>query len=89
MDAPALATILTAEQLATVDLFDRLQLEQVIAICRRCRSLSEAGRTLFNRSRAQRSSTNDADRLRKYLARFELNWDAVKFSAPIPSGNEI
>ena len=79
--APALATILTAEQLAAVDVFDRLQLEQVIAICRRCRSLSEAGRTLFNRSRAQRSSTNDADRLRKYLARFELNWDTIVHSA--------
>jgi transcriptional regulatory protein RtcR len=79
--APALATILTAEQLAAVDVFDRLQLEQVIAICRRCRSLSEAGRTLFNRSRAQRSSTNDADRLRKYLARFELNWDSIVHSA--------
>lgn len=86
--APALGSLLTAEQLSAIDLFDRLQLEQVIAVCRLCRTLSEAGRTLFNSSRAQKASTNDADRLRKYLARFELNWDVVKFDARPPSGNE-
>jgi transcriptional regulatory protein RtcR len=60
-----------------IDLFDRLQLAQVIEVCRRCRSVSEAGRQLFAASRAKRASTNDADRLRKYLARFGLAWDAV------------
>lgn len=35
---------------------------------------SEAGRILFAKSRQLRKSTNDADRLRKYLARFKLNW---------------
>lgn len=34
--------------------------------------LSEAGRALFSASRARRTSANDADRLRKYLARFGL-----------------
>jgi transcriptional regulatory protein RtcR len=29
-------------------------------------------------SRAQRSSINDADRLRKYLARFDLDWECVR-----------
>jgi transcriptional regulatory protein RtcR len=72
-----LESLLTVEQLAAIDLFDRVQLEQVITICRRCRTLSEAGRALFNRSRAQRASTNDADRLRKYLARFELSLDSI------------
>lgn len=57
-----------------IDLFDRLQLEQVIAICRQSASLSEAGRRLFAVSRQQKTSSNDADRLRKYLARFGLDW---------------
>ena len=75
--APELANLLSAEQLSAIDLFDRLQLENVITVCRRCRTLSEAGRTLFNSSRARKASFNDADRLRKYLARFDLSWDAI------------
>jgi hypothetical protein len=36
-----------------------------------------AGRALFAASRLRRSSANDADRLRKYLARFGLDWTSV------------
>ncbi len=60
-----------------MDLFDRIQLEAVVLICRQARSLSDAGRKLFDRSRTQRSVVNDADRLRKYLQKFGLSWDAV------------
>lgn len=69
-----LAAVLTPDALAELDPFDRVQLAEVVRICRRCRSQSEAGRTLFAASRDRRSSTNDADRLRKYLARFELTF---------------
>ena len=61
-----------------VDPFDRVQLEAVVRVCRRAKSLSAAGRELFAASRALRSSTNDADRLRKYLARFGLDWAAIR-----------
>lgn len=61
-----------------LDRFDAVQLADVLAVCRASRSLSEAGRALFAASRASRSSVNDADRLRKYLARFRLNWDRVR-----------
>ncbi|TDB27521.1 hypothetical protein ATCM_07525 [Stenotrophomonas sp. ATCM1_4] len=37
-----------------------------------------AGRELFAVSRTQRASTNDADRLRKYLAKFGLDWEQVR-----------
>ena len=57
---------------AELDRFDRVQLEDVLAVCAQSRSLSEAGRKLFAESRKRRRSTNDADRLRKYLARFGL-----------------
>ena len=60
------------------DLFDLQQLENVLAICRQSKSMAEAGRALFNVSRNSRSTPNDSDRLRKYLARFGLTWaDAV------------
>lgn len=61
-----------------LDPFDRVQLAHVVKICRASRSLSEAGRSLFSASRQKRSTSNDADRLRKYLARFELAWDALR-----------
>ena len=73
----ALEGLLSDEQLAAIDCFDRLQLQSVIEVCRSSRSLSEAGRTLFDKSRAQRAVVNDADRLRKYLQKFGLSWDAV------------
>ena len=75
--ADILSEILSDEQIAELDLFDRIQLAETIRICRASRSLSEAGRTLFNASRARRTSSNDADRLRKYLGRFELDWSVV------------
>jgi transcriptional regulatory protein RtcR len=70
----AVDTILSAEMLEAIDPFDRVQLAEVVRVCRRSRSLSEAGRTLFSASRARRASTNDADRLRKYLERYGLKW---------------
>ncbi len=73
---PALA-LLGEKRAAALDLFDRLQLEAVLAATRHCRSLSAAGRLLFAASRATRSNPNDADRLRKYLARHGLTWDDV------------
>jgi transcriptional regulatory protein RtcR len=69
-----LLALLSPGQLAEIDPFDRVQLVYVVAICRRSRSLSDAGRTLFAASRERRASANDADRLRKYLQRFDLDW---------------
>lgn len=66
--------LLSAEALMAVDPFDRVQLAYVIETCRTSGSLSDAGRKLFAASRTKRASTNDADRLRKYLARFGLAW---------------
>ncbi|NER63642.1 AAA family ATPase [Pseudomonas sp. MAFF212427] len=62
----------------TLDLFDRLQLEAVLRVCRDARSLSDAGRQLFAVSRQEKEKPNDADRLRKYLARFDLDWNQLR-----------
>lgn len=72
-----LGTVLTADAIDRIDPFDRAQLSHVITVCQRSPSLSAAGRELFAVSRRKRKSTNDADRLRKYLARFSLGWDDI------------
>ena len=73
-----LVEVLGADGTAALDRFDRVQLADVVRVCRQSRTLSEAGRTLFAVSRTRRTSTNDADRLRKYLAKFGLRWDEVQ-----------
>lgn len=69
--------LLSSAALEELDPFDRVQLRETVRVCRASRSLSEAGRTLFSVSRRRRTSANDADRLRKYLQRFGLDWQAV------------
>jgi transcriptional regulatory protein RtcR len=74
----ALDGLLPARDLAALDPFDRVQLEAVVAACKSAASLSEAGRALFAKSRLTKKSQNDADRLRKYLVRFGLEWSALR-----------
>ena len=69
--------VLSPQQIAALDLFDRLQLQAVLEVCRRSGSLADAGRKLFAATRSRRSSVNDSDRLRKFLARFDLDWRRV------------
>ena len=61
----------------TLDPFDRAQLAHVLRTCQSSKSLSAAGRILFAQSRQEKASRNDADRLRKYLARFDLDWSRI------------
>ena len=72
-----LAALLGEAAAGELDPFDRVQLAEVARICRNSRSLSDAGRKLFSASLARRSSSNDADRLRKYLQRFGLSWPEI------------
>ena len=78
-DAPddRLAALL-GDKAAGLDRFDRVQLADVVAVCAAAPSLSAAGRALFARSIAQRTTRNDADRLRKYLARFDLDFETIR-----------
>lgn len=72
-----LAALLGHEAVESMDLFDQLQLVAVLQVCRQSRTLSDAGRLLFQASRTQRTVVNDADRLRKYLGRFGLDWERL------------
>lgn len=68
---------LLGERWEEIDEFDRVQLVHVVGVCRASRSLSAAGRRLYAASRKRRKIANDADRLRKYLARFGLEWSQI------------
>jgi len=72
-----LENLFSETQLSEIDPFDLAQLEYVVRTCRESRTLSEAGRKLFAVSRQKRSQANDADRLRKYLLRFQLDWERI------------
>jgi transcriptional regulatory protein RtcR len=76
--ADLLIRCLGEEKLSVLDPFDRVQLEHVVDVMSRSRSLSDAGRLLFSASRQQKRTANDADRLRKYLSRFGLDWKSVR-----------
>lgn len=73
-----LAQFLDPNELSKLDLFDRLQLSNVVAVCKKSRTLSDAGRILFGASRSRKKTTNDADRLRKYLQRFGIEWGQIQ-----------
>jgi transcriptional regulatory protein RtcR len=67
-------SFLGTHRAAELDPFDRVQLGYVAAVCKRSKTLSDAGREIFAVSRNKRSVTNDADRLKKYLAKFGLTF---------------
>ena len=74
-----MTTLLSTEQLSESDKLGRMQREGVISICQQSKSMADAGRLLFAISREQRQSSNDSDRVKKYLAKFGLTWRDVSF----------
>lgn len=76
-DLDVIESVIGDERVSKLDRFDIVQLAEVIRVCRQSRSLSDAGRKLFAVSRQAKQKTNDADRLRKYLARFDTSWAEI------------
>ncbi len=73
--AGANGKVMLPQDLATtLDPVDVVQLEHVVGVCRQSKSLSDAGRKLDAVSRLEKVTINDADRLKKYLAKFGLDW---------------
>lgn len=77
-EAESLGEFLTPDNVAELDLFDQLQLREVIKLCQDSRSLAEAGRRLFHKSRTKKSSVNDSHRLKQYLYKFGLTFQQLK-----------
>lgn len=84
--APAEVDDVVARLLPDVplDRAERAQLAEVLRVCAASRSVSAAGRALYAVSRTQRGSVNDADRLRKYLARHGLDFEGVRAALARP-----
>ncbi len=62
----------------SLDEFDRAQLETVLQVLAETDSMAEAGRRLFAVSRAEKDNPNDSDRVRKFLARWNLDYKTLK-----------
>lgn len=77
-ETACLAALLGADYAQRHDRFDLVQLAEVLRVARTAATLSEAGRILFAASRRHKKTSNDTDRLRKYLLRFNLKWDDLK-----------
>ena len=69
----ALSEVFTSEELAEIDAFDRVQIAHVLAVCRRSKTMAEAGRELFAASRRKRVKTNDSDRVKKFLEKWGIS----------------
>ena len=72
-----LEEVMAEERVAELDRFELVQLADVVSVCRAAKSMSDAGRRLFAASRVKRATTNDADRIRKYLLRFGLSFKDI------------
>lgn len=72
-----LVSVLGEHKVHDLDVIDRATLAKVVEVCRASSSIADAGRVLFNSSRLKKRTKNDSDRLRKYLAKFNLDWQLL------------
>lgn len=61
-----------------MDLVDAAQMEVVLQAIGDTNSMAEAGRVLFACSRREKKSSNDSDRVRKYLDKWSMTYHDVK-----------
>jgi transcriptional regulatory protein RtcR len=66
--------VIGADRAEQLDRFEKVQLADVLKVCKESKSISEAGRKVFAISRTKKRKANDADRLRKYLSRYNIKW---------------
>ncbi len=72
-----LAAILGPDYAERFDDFDLVQLAHVVEVCRGSESMAAAARKLFSVSIKAKQSSNNTDRLSKYLAKFKLHFKSL------------
>ena len=72
-----LGDLLGTDYLTRYDEFDLVQLAHVIQVCRLSDSMADAARKLFAASFKAKKSSNNTDRLSKYLAKFGLKFRSL------------
>ncbi|MBF0119691.1 MAG: sigma 54-interacting transcriptional regulator [Desulfobacterales bacterium] len=73
-----LIQILGEAKVKKLDRFEKIQLADVLSVCQKSKSISEAGRTMFAASRNEKKKTNDSDRLKKYLSKYSITWNSIQ-----------
>lgn len=76
-DDAILQKTLDKESYENIDVFEKAQLAQVIRVCKESKSMADAGRKLFDKSRLQKSASNDSQRLKVYLKKYDLEFKAL------------
>ncbi len=69
-----LAQTLAADVYEKIDYFEKCQLAHVIKVCKESKSMADAGRKLFDKSRLEKSASNDSQRLKVYLKKYDLEF---------------
>ncbi len=69
--------VIGADKAEQLDRFEKVQLADVLKVCKESKSMSEAGRKVFAVSRKNKMKINDSDRLRKYLIKYNIKWNAI------------
>jgi len=69
--------VVGADRAEQLDRFEKVQLADVLKVCKKSKNMSEAGRKIFAVSRKNKRKTNDSDRLRKYLAKYDIQWNDI------------
>ena len=78
VDDGTLAALLGKGYAAWFDEFDLVQFAHVVAVCRTSSTAADAAKKLFAVSRKAKKSSNDSDRLTKYLSRFGVKFKDIK-----------
>lgn len=61
----------------SIDYYEQLKLANLILVCQNSRSMAEAGRKLFNISRANKKSNNDSHRVRQLLEKYGISFEDI------------
>ena len=69
--------VIGVDKTEQLDRFEKVQLADVLKVCKESKNMSEAGRKAFAVSRKNKRKTNDSDRLRKYLAKYNIKWNDI------------
>ncbi len=86
--AAVTARLLDEDAHARLDLYDHIQLAGIAGACQHTRSMAEAGRILFNRSREEKTSVNDSHRLKQILAKYGVDFESLKKAGQITAFDE-
>jgi transcriptional regulatory protein RtcR len=76
-DDVLLQATLSAELYEGLDLFEKAQLVGVIRVCKESKSMADAGRKLFDKSRLQKAASNDSQRLKVYLKKYGVEFKSL------------